>query len=265
MAKVKTAKDKITAYLKGKGLDTSDIKDAFDELDAADVDIEKLAEATVTNQKWLQYHNETVLPEFQKVSSERDALKSKIEKLSAAGVKFDGSEPIKPAEAAQGANGNYVSKEDLAAFRMELANAASDTMEQLVRINSKHTRRFNQDVDFDALKKLMAEKDSYGRQKFQTVEDAYRIWSKPERAKRKGEQQQAEVDRLVKERLTAELSKQGFAPPSKRKQSEEIEYNLRKESVKTPKSYSKLTPEEQATEDRASKEAFLTGLNEETN
>ena len=74
MAKVKTAKDRITAYLKGKGLDVSEIKDAFDELEAADVDLEKLSAATGMNTKWEEFWNKTAVPEFQKVQAEESAM-----------------------------------------------------------------------------------------------------------------------------------------------------------------------------------------------
>lgn len=262
MAKAKSAKEKLTAFFKGKGLNPDEIKDAFIELDEADADLEKLVEATARNEQWAKYWTDTIVPEFQKVDTERNTLKGQLAKLEAAGIKFGDGTVATPPVVTTGANGNYVTKEDLTAFRQELASASSDTMKQLIKINSRHYSQYNQEVDFDALEKLMNERDAAGRPKYFTVEQAYGDWSRPVRHEHRDKKQKEEVDRLVREKVQAELSKQGVAAP-RRKKGEEIENNLREEGRKTPKSYTKLAPEEKQAEDNAARQAFLSGLSDD--
>src|ERR1700738_4755656 len=89
MARAKSAKDRIIAFMKAKQWDASEIKDAFDDLDAADADLGQLADALSKNEQWNNWY-QTAAPEIQKIAQERDTYKSKIEKLQAAG--FSASE-----------------------------------------------------------------------------------------------------------------------------------------------------------------------------
>ena len=109
MARAKTAKATITAYLKGKGLDTNEIKEAFDELDAADQDLEQLATIATKNAQWETFWTGTATPEFDRLTKERDSYKSKVDKLAASGFKMDDAEVAAPAAQAQ--NGNYMTPE----------------------------------------------------------------------------------------------------------------------------------------------------------
>src|SRR5476649_438578 len=123
MARVKSAAAQITAYLKGKGLDASEIKAAFDELEAADVDLTQLTDSTVKNQEWNSFWYEKAVPQFETVTKERDQYKEKLEKLAAAGFSV-AETPIVTPPAGQGNGGNFVPQEDFTKFKQDLTQAS---------------------------------------------------------------------------------------------------------------------------------------------
>src|ERR1700682_6141628 len=139
MAKVKSAKDRITAFMKAKGWEAPEIKDAFDELDSADADLGQLADALSKNEQWNNWY-QTAAPEIQKIAQERDTYKSKIEKLQAAG--FSASEAQAVAQGAPNTQGQpsapgYMTKDEAEQFKQGLAKASSGTMKCPVKLSFK--------------------------------------------------------------------------------------------------------------------------------
>jgi len=229
MSKVSDAKGKLTAYFKGKGLDPSEIKDAFAELDAADVDLEKLAESTNRNTQWQTFWEKTAVPEFQQVSAERDELKARLAKLEAA---WAGKEPDELKEP-PGNHGNWKPEE----FERKLATATSSVLKSALGIGFKHYKRFGSEPDYNAMEQLMAEG------KASSIEDAYRVWSQPMQDELDEKNKKDEIDRRVKEAIQAERSKLGIVGTRKKDTDIEVESytkiaedHARKEKGKVPSS-----------------------------
>lgn len=206
MAKVSTAKAKITAYLKAKGVDTADIKDAFDELDTAETDLNQLADALQKNEQWTNWY-QTAQPEIQKIVQERDSYKGKLDKLQQAGLTFEqaqavaGQAPgtVNPPAATQTQDSNTVNP--------ALARALSDTMKDLIKLNFRHFKEFGSEADLDAMEKLMEADPQTGRRKAYTADEAYRLWSEPMYTKKREEDVQRKIDEGVKAGVAAELAK----------------------------------------------------------
>lgn len=212
MAKVKSAKDRITAYMKAKGWDATDIKDAFDELDSADADLGTLADALQKNQQWTEWY-QTASPEIQKIAQERDTYKSKLDKLQAAGLTLNEAQAVagtSPATTTQPNAPAYMTKEEADVFKQNLAVAASDTMEQLIRVNFRHFKEFGSEADLDALKGLMKPDPQTGRAKAGTVDEAYRQWSEPLYTKKRDEDTQRKIDEGIKKGIQDAQSKLGI-------------------------------------------------------
>lgn len=205
MAKVKSAKQRITAFLSAKGYDASEIKDAFDELDAADVDLEsaatQLAEATQKNGEWTTWYNK-IAPEVQTIAAERDMLRQRMSELEKAGVKFDLSARSE-VTADKVADGQYVTPAEFQKFKQELAGATSVIMKGLTRVSTRHYKEFNEEPDLDAIEQLVSEKGY-------SVEDAYNFWSQPKRDERKSKEVDEKIRLGIQEGLKAELSKAGI-------------------------------------------------------
>jgi hypothetical protein len=209
MAKVRGAKQRITAFLQAKGLDASEIKDAFDELDSADVDLDSLAaqvvDATTKNQQWNQWYQE-VAPEVSNAMQERDALKARIAQLEAAGVRLSDSPGLSAGAshaAAAVAQGQYVSPADLDRYRNELTAATSSVMKQLTKVSMRHFKEFNEEADLDEIERLVAERGY-------SVEDAYNTWVQPKQEERRKKDTEEQIQRGIQEGLQTELSKQGI-------------------------------------------------------
>lgn len=211
MAKVKTAKQKITEYLKAKGLDGAEIKDAFDELEAADTDLDKLAgqvtNLATANDKWNKWYNEAA-PELQAIAAERDELKKTVDALKKAGVSVTPSVPETPKPEG---NAQYVTADQLREFQMQIAKASSDTMKAITKVGIRHFNRYKEEVDLDAIEEVM------GKHQGISVEDAYDRWVAPKQKELDSKEREEEINRRVKEQLQAEISKMG--PVRRRKAS----------------------------------------------
>lgn len=211
MAKVKSAKQRITEFLKAKGQDADEIKETFAELDAADADLESLAaqvaDATAKNAQWVEWYKGAI-PEIQGVMNERDQLRETLAKLEEAGVSVSLSK--KAAAAAEDLQeGKNVAPVDINKLRQELAGATSDVMKQLTRVSFRHYKTFGEEPDLDAIEKLVGEKGY-------SVEDAYNVWSEPKRNELREKEIQEKITLGIKEGIQSELSKQGISRTRKR-------------------------------------------------
>jgi hypothetical protein len=208
---VKTAKQRITDYLKAKGLDAGEIRDAFDQLDAADADLDVLAaqvsDATKKNADWLKWYNDTI-PEVQNIATERDALKAQIAKLEAAGITV-GSTPTTKNTAEKVEQGQYVSPAELAKLRNDMAVATSNVMKGLTRVSLRHMKDFQEEPDLDEIEKIVSERGL-------SVEDAYDRWVAPKREAKRAEEVQRKIEQGVKEGVQSHLSKMGISKARKR-------------------------------------------------
>lgn len=249
MAKVKTAKEKITAFLKTKGLDAAEIKDAFDELDTADVDLEsfagQLTQYKTTNDQWAIFWEQTATPALAQLTQERDALKGQMERLKAAGIQIG---DIKPPVAPKEENGNYVTPDQLEKFKSDIANASSAVMKALTKVSLKHLKTFNEEPDLDALEKLMAEG------KARDVDDAYRVWSEPKYEARRKEDEGKRIAEGIKKGVQDEISKQGYIMRKKSSKADDIEIEELAKAAKAPK-------DDKGPSDRELREAFVNDWN----
>lgn len=245
MAKVKTALQTITAYLKGKGYDVSEIKDVFAELEAADVDLDTAADAVKKNADWGTFWTDKAVPQFEALTAERDALQTKIEKLKLAGVNIDDSKI--PDDPKPKGDAQYVTAEQLKQFERNIANANSGVMKQLTRVGLKHYQNFNEEPDLDAIEKLIADG------KAMDVEDAYSKWSAPKYEEKNKKSSEDEIARRVKEGVQAELSKQGVRNTTRTKnKATDPLGGLEKADLSKP-----------APTDRELRDAFLQDINED--
>ncbi len=207
MAKVKTAKETITAYMKAKGWDASEIRSAFDELDSADADLNTLSDALQKNEQWMVWYN-TAAPEIQKLVQERDTYKGKLDKLQAAGFSFEQAQAV--AQGAPNVQGQPQAT-DLEQFKQNLtqglAKASSDIMKDLIKINFKHFKEFGNEADLDAMEKLMEADPTTGRRKAYTAEEAYRVWAEPLYKEKSEKDTQKKIDEGIKVGVQAEMSK----------------------------------------------------------
>ena len=257
MAKVKTAVEKITAFLKAKGYDTTEIKDAFAELDAADADLgtiaSQLTETKTKNTEWVNWYNQ-VVPEVQSAMAQRDAYKAKLDKLEAAGIKVSDEQKQAAEVKVPGETGQYVSPDELKRFKSDLASASSSVMKQMVGLSFKHFKKFKAEPDWDAIEKLMSEG------KAGNIEEGYRKWSKPMREERRIKKQEKEVNSKIKQGVQDTLSKQGVVMT--RKRGDEVEQDLLGKAA-AQKNYKDMTPEEKRTYDNDLKAGFVSDINSE--
>lgn len=248
MAKVKTAKQKLEIFFKAKGLDASEIREAFAELDEADVDLENLAaqitDVTTKNQQWMTWY-QGALPEFQNAIKERDALKAKLAKLAEAGFSTEEMTQESETTAEKLNRGQFVTPEELTNFKKELASATSTVMKQLTRVGLRHMKDFDEEADLDAIEKLVAEKGY-------SVEDAYDKWVQPKRDARLKEDTQKQIAKGIQEGIAAELSRQGIR--GTRKKPNEIQQEPLDKLVKKGK--------EEVPTDSELRAEFLAGLDE---
>lgn len=204
MAKVKTAKQRITDFMKAKGLDAAEIKDAFDELDAADMDLEKLADATVKNQEWLNWYQQ-VTPALNEIVSERDSLKQQIAKLQQAGLTFSEAQEVVNQNQPAPRQNDF----DPNTFRSDLIGATNSLVKDATRYGFRHFKTYNEELDIDAIEKLMTEKKV-------PFEVAYGLYETPKREERMKKEMQDKIAQGIKEGMQAELSKQGIRKTRKR-------------------------------------------------
>jgi len=250
MAKVKSAKDKITVFLKAKGLDASEIRDAFDELDAADADLGQLADALQKNEAWSNFWYNQAAPEVQKIAQERDTYKVRLEKLQAAGLSFEEAKAVANENTSASGQANYVTAESLEQFKQNLASASSDVMKDLIKLNFKHFKEFNSEADLDAIEALMQPDPTTGRRKASTVNEAYRLWSEPAYDKKRSEEIERKIADGIKKGVQDELSKSGV--PVRRRKSPAEELGVEVAPLDKP-----------APSDHELRNAFLADLNEE--
>lgn len=210
MAKVKSAKQRITDYLKAKGYDVGEIQDAFAELDAADVDLDTLAaqvaDTKSKNDQWVQWYNQ-IQPAIQEIVGERDTLKERISKLEAAGLSFGDAQEaarLSMQHQPQG-QGNF----DPTRFQDDLTRATNDVMKNVAKYGFKHFKEFNEELDYDEVEKIMTEK----RIPFDV---AYSQYTEPRREKKRSEEMQVKIQQGIQEGVQAALSKQGIRHTRKR-------------------------------------------------
>lgn len=254
MAKVKTAKQKITDYLKAKGLDSGEISDAFRELDEADQDLDQLAsqisDATTKNQEWLQWYQK-VAPEVQNAFSERDSLKQKLSQLEKAGIQIGDLTPSAQQAAQAAQQGQYVTPDQLDKLKQEMAFATSGIMKSLTKVSLRHFNKFKEELDIDAVEKLVAERGY-------SVEEAYNQYSKPKWDEAEAATRKEEIDRGIREGVQRELSKGGY---SSRRPTKKVDADIDYEPI-TELSTKK---EKAAPSDRELRDAFVADLNSEPN
>lgn len=242
MAKVKTAKEKITAYLKGKGLSIDEIKDAFDELEAADQDLDRLAadvtDATTKNKEWLDWYQK-VAPEVKNVFSERDTLKQKLDKLEKLGIQIGEGTPAPAAPAGTPPQGDYITKAQLEEWERNFGSRTSKVIKGVSGITARHMKEFGEAPDLDAIEKLMSDG--------LPMDVAYEKVYAPKYEEKRKAKTKEEVDRLVREGVQAELSKKGIA------------YSRKKVVDVEPAPLDKPAPN-----DHDLREAFLMDLNADT-
>lgn len=236
MAKVKSAKQRITDFLKAKGLDAAEIQDAFAELDAADADLDKLADAVNKNNEWVNWYQQ-VNPVMQEIVSERDSLKTRIAKLEAAGLSFEDARAQAQASMQPAARQDNW---DPRAFESNITQATNDVMKNVAKYSMRHFKDFQEELDYDAIEKLMAEK----RVPFDV---AYNLFTEPRREEKRQKEITEKIQRGIQEGLQAELSKQGVRRT--RKRTDDID----------PAPLDKEAPS-----DHDLKEAFLRDLDAET-
>lgn len=213
MAKVKTAKQRITDFLKAKGLDAAEIQDAFAELDAADADLDKLAEVTTQNTQWNTWYNQ-VAPALQEIVTERDTLKTQIEKLQSAGFSFEDAKQVVQHAHDTGLRQQPDAKFggagfDHAKFQNDITRATNDIMKNVARYGLKHYKEFQEELDYDEIEKLMGEKNI-------PFDVAYDRFVEPRREAKRTEEMTAKIKQGIQEGIQAELSKQGIRRTRKR-------------------------------------------------
>jgi hypothetical protein len=204
LAKVSAAKQKITEFLKAKGLDASEIQDAFAELDAADQDLGKLADALNKNNEWVNWYQQ-VNPALQEIITERDGLKERIRKLEAAGLSFEDAKQVARDSMQQAPQSNF----DPNKFTSDITSATNTVMKDVARYGFKHFKTFNEELDYDAVEKLMAEK----RVPFDV---AYSLYVEPRMEEKRKQEMTEKIAQGIKEGMQAELSKQGIRKTRKR-------------------------------------------------
>jgi hypothetical protein len=207
MAKVKSAKQRITDFLRAKGLDAGEIQDAFAELDAADADLDALADAAVKNQQWNEWYNQ-VQPALNEIVSERDTLKAQITKLRSAGLTFE--EAKAAAQDAQNqALANQGPQFDPSKFQSDITRATNDLMKNVARYGLKHFKDYQEELDFDAVEKVMGEKGV-------PFEVAYNLYTEPKKEERRQKEFEEKLRKGIQEGIQAEASKQGIRRTRKR-------------------------------------------------
>lgn len=250
MAKVKSAKEKITLFLKAKGFDTAEIKDAFDELDAADVDLDKMAgelgQFKEVNDKWASFWNEQAGPTMAQLEKERDGLKAQMDKLREAGFQIGELKP--PVTPKPTGDQQYVTPEQLQKFQSDIASASSAVMKSLTKINMKHFRTFNEEPDLDAIEKLM------GEGKARDIDHAYELWSAPKYEARRKEDTDKAIAEGIKKGVQDEISKMGIVRRPKSKAQDDIEVEELAKAAKAPK-------DDKGPGDRELREAFINDWN----
>lgn len=202
MAKVKSAKQRITDYMKAKGLDSNEIREAFDELDAADADLDKLADASDKNNQWVTWYNQ-VTPAMQEILNERDSLKQKLAKLGEAGLSFE------DAQAAVTQHAQQSSSFDHTKFQNDLTRATNTLMKDVAKYGIKHFRDFNEELDYDKVEQIMGERNI-------PFDVAYNLHTEPRRNEKREKEVTEKIRLGIQEGLQAEMSKQGIRKTRKR-------------------------------------------------
>ena len=206
MARLTSAKARITEYLKSLGKDAAEIKEVFAELDAADADLDQAADAVSKNRQWNDWYQQ-IQPALSEIVSERDSLKQRIQKLEAAGLSF--GEADAAARVSLGQQPAQTPGFNPEEFQSNIARATNTLLKDITRHSLKHFKDFNEELDLDAVEKLMGEKQV-------PFDVAYNLFTEP----RREEQRQKEVTEKIKlgiqEGLQAELSKQGIRKTRKR-------------------------------------------------
>lgn len=203
MAKVKTAVQRITDFLRAKGLDAAEIQDAFTELNAADADLDKVAELADKNNQWVTWY-QNMQPALQEIISERDTLKERISKLKGAGLTFETAEEIAKESLKQ-----PVVQFDHTKFQTDITRATNDIMKNVAKYGLKHFKDFNEELDYDEVEKLMGEKNI-------PFDVAYGLYSQPKREAREKDEYDKKLKLGIQEGIQAELSKQGIRKTRKR-------------------------------------------------
>lgn len=251
MAKVKSALEKLKSALAAKGLNLDEIKDTVAELEAADVDLANAAEAVENNQKWVQWYQQ-VAPEVQAAMSERDALKAQLQQLEAAGVKLTPAQQRVVNEPGPGADGKYVSPDELRKFQNDIASASSAVMKQMVGISFRHFKKFQAEPDWDKIETMMQEKNAYGQPKYRDPEEAYSAWAKPMYDKANEDEIQRKIDDGIKQGVQDRISKMGL--PTRKRRGDEVELE---ELAKA----AKATKEDKGPSDSELRDLFIADLN----
>lgn len=251
MAKVKEIKERLRAVLKAKGFEAAEINAELEQLDQADLE---LADALTKNTQWNEWYT-SAAPEIQKIAQERDSYKSKVEKLQQAGLSFEQAAAVAqgaPNTSGQPAQAQYVTQDSLREFQNSIAKASSDVMKDLIKLNFKHFKEFGSEADLDAIENLMKEDPQTGRRKAYTVDEAYRMWSEPEYAKKRETETQKKIDEGIKAGVQAELSKHNV-PGIRRQKTQKDIIGVENAPLDKP-----------APSDRDLRSAFMSDLNEET-
>lgn len=242
MAKVKTAVATIKAHLKAKGLDAAEIKEVFDELEAADQDLDTLAQAISDNNKWQSWYKD-IVPQVEEVLTERETLKQQLAKLEAAGFKFENGNPNPQAatNTQQAAAGSF----DPKAFEGNLVRATSDVMKNVAVYGLRHFKKYGEEPDYNAIEKIMGEKGL-------PFDVAYGMWEEPKRKAAEAEDVKKQIEKGIKEGLQAERTRMGI--PRTRKKADDIDVAPISDIMKSKK--------DEGPTDRELREAFTRDLDE---
>lgn len=247
MAKVKTALEKIKVALAAKGYSLDEIRDSISELEAADMDLDKAADALNKNEQWVNWYQQ-VAPEVQNAMAERDALKAQLQQLEAAGVKLTMAQQKIVNEPTPQA-GQFVTPADFEKFKSDIANANSAVIKNGLKLSFKHYKKFGAEPDWDQVEELIRQG------KAANMEDAYRLWSKPMRDEAREAKIKKQIEEGIKQGVQDQISKLGVSV-SRRKTGDTVEQELLAQAVKAPK-------EAPAPSDRELRDAFIADLNSE--
>lgn len=205
MARLNSAKQRITDYLKSIGKDAAEIREVFVELDAADADLDKLADAVSKNSQWVDWYNQ-ITPALQEIVSERDTLKQRVQKLEAAGLKFEDAQAAAQITMNQQPNNPNFNPDE---FRSNLVKATNATIKDAAKYTIRHYNKFKEELDIDAVEKLMGEKNL-------PFDVAYGLYVQPKEEEARAQEIKDKIAQGIKEGMQAELSKQGIRRTRKR-------------------------------------------------
>lgn len=206
MARLTSAKARITEYLKSLGKDAAEIKEVFAELDAADADLDQAADAVSKNRQWNDWYQQ-IQPALSEIVSERDSLKQRIQKLEAAGLSF--GEADAAARVSLGQQPAQTPGFNPEEFQSNIARATNTLLKDITRHSLKHFKDFNEELDLDAVEKLMGEKQV-------PFDVAYNLFTEPRREEKRQKEVTEKIKLGIQEGLQAELSKQGIRKTRKR-------------------------------------------------